>query len=153
MNDGHSRRNVLRALAGTGVTIGVAGCTSSIPGVGGDSSDPCDDLHTYIDAVEDEDTDAAVEYYPYEYIDDYSREEAESSIESDQNALGDITVDCEEGDELGEDEIAELENEFDDTEITAARELTLTMSEDGSDDSRENTLTALEFDGDGWYFW
>jgi len=160
MNGGQSRRTVLQAVASSGVAIGLAGCTSSIPGMGGKSgrsgeTEPCADVEAYIRATKEEDTETAVEYTPYEYTSEYTREEAKNIIEGEQGAIADVEVECENGDGLDEEAIEEIEGSFGDDKITAARTVTVTITStvDESEETQETDLTMLEIDGDGWYIW
>lgn len=168
MNRARSRRAVLQAVAGTGVGVALAGCTSSIPGTGSDDespdSEPCDDADAYFEAMFDGDAEAAIEYVPYEYDPDMTEEEALDGHEmnGDQAAMFeavDVGFDCEENEELGDDEIDDLDADLGDHEITAAHELTMTLTMSGEyegqeiDEEQESTGTMVAIDGEGWYIW
>ncbi|AGB17646.1 hypothetical protein Halru_3080 [Halovivax ruber XH-70] len=167
MNGRQSRRAVLQAVAGSGVALGLAGCTSSIPGMGGDESsagEPCSDAGEYVEAVVDGDAEAAIEYVPYEYDTETNREEVLEQYEpSDRqqerfDAI-DVGFECEENRELDDSEIDDLDADLGDHEITAAHELSLTVTMSGEydgeeiDEEQESTGIIVAIDGDGWYIW
>lgn len=165
MTENVSRRSVLKGAAGTGAVVGLAGCTGSIPGMGGGSSgDPCGDVGAYFDAAMEGDAEAAIEYVPYEWDPNTSREDAVETHEMSEEEQSmmeemDISIDCEENRELDDGEIEELNADLESGEITDARELSLTTSMSGEmmgeevDQEEESTGIVLKIDGDGWYIW
>lgn len=168
MNGVQSRRAVLQAVAGTGVGVALAGCTSSIPGTGSDDespdSEPCDDATDYFEAMVASDAEAGIEYVPYEYDPNMTEEEAleQHELTAEQQAMFeavDAGVECEENRELDDGERDDLDADLGDHEITAAHELTISLTLSGEyegreiDDDQETTGTIVAIDGDGWFIW
>ncbi|MFC6719629.1 hypothetical protein ACFQGT_13430 [Natrialbaceae archaeon GCM10025810] len=78
-----ARRAVLKAAAGSGIAVSVAGCSGFL----GDNESACDACETFLEALGDEEYGAAAEYLPgedvpfVEYTDEYESD-AEATAES-----------------------------------------------------------------------
>ena len=160
-----TRRTVLKATGAASITAALAGCTDSVPLVGG-SSGPCSDAESLMEAAFEGDAEAAADYIPYEYMDDVSRDEAVAmydmgDMEGFEEMLEefDFDVSCESEEALSDDEIAELNGELGDHEITAAYELEIVTRLSGEmmgqeiDEEESDSGIMVEIDGDGWYVW
>ena len=157
-----TRRNVLKATAATGIAASAAGC-SSVPIIGGDSG-PCSDAETAIEASIEGDYETAADYVPYEYVEGMDRDEIIQMLEMQDEMMGemddfDISVSCEDEEQLEDDEIEAMQGNFGDYEITDAYEVELVTSVEGEfngeeiDEETTETDYMVEIDGDGWYGW
>ncbi|WP_254864246.1 hypothetical protein [Halovivax gelatinilyticus] len=161
------RRRVLKATV-TGAIVGLAGCTGSVPGVGGSSDDPCSAATSLREAAWYGEAETAAEYVPYEYEDVMTREEAVGAYDVDelgeafQELLELDDVRCESETALDDDDpdVEFLESEvFGGHEITDAYEVEIVRTISGEHpirgdldgDEERGTWIMVEIDGDGWY--